>query len=129
MDDTTTTETTTSGTTTSETTTSQLPPSVRTFVAAHAARDADGALAQLAPGAVVRDDGSTYTGEEQLRWFVTEAGTEFSYTDEITGTRRDGDVWVVTHHLEGDFPGGTVDLDHRFALAGEHVVRLDIVVA
>lgn len=124
MDDTTTTDT-----TTTDTTTSQLPPSVRAFVAAHAARDADRALAQLAPGAVVHDDGSTCTGEERLRWFVAEAGSEFSCTDEITGTRRDGDVWVVTHHLEGDFPGGTVDLDHRFALAGEHVARLDIVVA
>ncbi len=40
----------------------------------------------------------------------------------------DGAVWVVGHHLEGDFPGGTADLDYRFALDGDRIQRLDIVV-
>jgi hypothetical protein len=40
---------------------------------------------------------------------------------------RDGEIWVVSHHLEGDFPGGKADLDYRFALEGERIERLDIV--
>ena len=60
---------------------------------------------------------------------MTEAGAEFSYTDDVTGVRRDGGTWVVAHHLEGDFPGGTADLDHRFVLNGELIERIDIVLA
>ena len=37
---------------------------------------------------------------------------------------RDGEIWVVGHHLEGDFPGGTADLDYRFALDGERIDHL-----
>lgn len=106
----------------------RLPAPVRTFTAAHAARDADTALAVLGTDAVITDEGSTFSGPESLRRFVTEAGTEFTYTDEITGAWPDGGVWVVRHHLEGDFPGGTVDLDYRFTLAGDRIARVDIVV-
>lgn len=106
----------------------RLPAPVRAFSAAHAARDADAALAVLGTDAVITDEGNTFSGEEPLRRFVTEAGAEFTYTDEITRAWPDGEVWVVRHHLEGDFPGGTVDLDHRFTLADDRIARLDIVV-
>lgn len=110
-----------------DTTTDQLPTTIRTFTEVHQARDADAALILLTPGAVITDEGNTYTGEESLRRFVLEAGTEFTYTDVITGAARDGEVWVVRHHLEGDFPGGTADLAYRFALDGDLIERLDIV--
>ena len=109
------------------TTTDTLPTTIRGFLAAQEARDADAALALLAPGAVVSDVGESFSGEDALRRFVTEAGAEFTYTDEITRVAQDGETWVVAHHLEGDFPGGTADLDHRFQLDGERIARLDIV--
>jgi len=108
-------------------TTDQLPAAVRAFSAAQEARDADGALAALAPGAVITDVGESFEGEQALRRFVSEAGQEFSYTDTVTRVARDGDTWVVGHHLEGDFPGGEADLDYRFTLAGDLVGRLNIV--
>lgn len=104
----------------------QLPTTIRDFNAAHEARDADAALALMTPGAVITDEGNTYRGEDVLRRFIAEAGTEFTYTDEITGAARDGEVWVVRHHLEGNFPGGTADLSYRFALDGDRIERLDI---
>lgn len=112
---------------TDTTTTAQLPGPIRTFVAAHGARDADAALVVLAPGAVISDVGESFTGEDALRRFVSEAGAEYSYTDEITRVAQDGEIWVVSHHLEGDFPGGAADLDYRFALDGDRISRLDIV--
>ena len=36
----------------------------------------------------------------------------------------DADTWLVTNRLEGDFPGGVVDLDYRFRLAGDAIVEL-----
>lgn len=109
------------------TTTEQLPTTIRAFNEAHEARDADAALALLAPGAVITDVGETYSGDDALRRFIAEAGTEFTYTDEITGFAPDGEVWVVGRHLEGNFPGGAADLNYRFALDGDRIARLDIV--
>jgi hypothetical protein len=105
----------------------QLPATIRAFVTAHDAHDGDAALPLLSPDAVITDEGQTYTGADALRRFVSEAGTEFTYTDDVTGVARDGEVWVVGHHLEGNFPGGTADLDYRFALDGDRIARLDIV--
>ena len=110
-----------------DTNTDQLPTTICAFLEAQEARDADAALAQMAPGAVISDVGESFAGEDALRRFVIEAGAEFTVTSEITKVARDGDVWVVGHHLEGDFPGGVADLDYRFALEGEQITRLDIV--
>ncbi len=108
--------------------TSQLPTTIRAFQEAQDARDPEAALALLTPEAVITDIGEPFSGDEALRHFISDAGAEFTYTDEITDARRDGDVWVVSHHLEGDFPGGKADLDYRFTLDGERIERLDIVV-
>ena len=107
--------------------TEQLPTTIRAFLEAHEARDADAALALLTPRAVISDVGESFTGEEALRRFVSEAGAEFTYTDEITKVDRDGETWVVSHHLEGDFPGGKADLDYRFELEGERIESIHIV--
>jgi hypothetical protein len=107
--------------------TEQLPTTIRAFLQAQEARDADTALALLTPGAVISDLGETFSGEDSLRRFVSEAGAEFTYSTEITKVARDEKIWVVGHHLEGDFPGGTADLDYRFAVDGDRVERLDIV--
>jgi len=107
--------------------TEQLPTTVRAFLQAQEARDADAALALLTPQAVIADVGESFSGDRELRRFITEAGAEFTVASEITKVDRDGEIWVVSHHLEGDFPGGKADLDYRFALAGERIERLDIV--
>lgn len=109
------------------TTTEHLPTTVRAFLDAQAARDPHAALPLLAEGAVISDVGESFAGEEALRRFIAEAGAEFTYTSEVTGVRQEGGVWVVGHHLEGDFPGGKADLDYRFLLDGERIARLDIV--
>lgn len=109
------------------TTNTQLPPTVRDFMAAHAARDADAAAASLTDDAVVVDQAETFRGRDEVLAFVRDAGSEFEYTTEQTGAVRvDDDHWVVTVHLEGTFPGGVADLDHRFSLRGDRVAELVI---
>ena len=89
----------------------QLPATIRGYLAAHAARDADAALRAFTPTAVVVDDGRTYRGTDEIRGFLREAGAEFTYTTELVGAQRIDDAhWVATNQLEGDFPGGVVDL-------------------
>ena len=106
---------------------SQLPPTIRAFLAARAERAVDDALRAFGDDPVVVDDGRTFRGADEVRGFLRDAGTEFTYTTELLGAWRLGDDrWVVRHHLVGDFPGGIADLDHRFTLGGGLVAELVI---
>ena len=94
---------------------------------AHDRRDVPTALAQFAPDAVVTDDGHTYRGAVGIETFLRAAAAEFTFTRTLVdATATAADEWVVTNHLEGDFPGGTVDLRYRFRLAADLITRLDI---
>jgi hypothetical protein len=73
------------------------------------------------------DDGTTYRGTEELRRFLAKAGAEFSYTTELIGAQRvDEAHWIATHRLEGDFPGGVVELGYRFGMEGDLIATLVI---
>lgn len=105
----------------------RLPGPVRAYLAARTTEDADAALSVFTPTAVVVDDGRTYRGADEVRRFLTRAGAEFRYTSRLLGARRaDDGRWVVTHRLEGDFPGGVVDLDSSFVVDGDRVSALVI---
>ncbi|NEK85083.1 nuclear transport factor 2 family protein [Blastococcus saxobsidens] len=106
---------------------SRLPALIQGFLAAHTARDADTAIGAFTPDAVVTDEGRTFRGTEEILGFLRHSGSEFSYTTELTGAERiDEEHWVAVNHLEGNFPGGAVDLAYRFALAGDLVAELVI---
>jgi ketosteroid isomerase-like protein len=105
----------------------QLPATIRGYLAAHAAREADAALRAFTPTAVVVDDGTTYRGAEEIRGFLSRAGVEFTYTTELIGAERADDAhWVATNRLEGDFPGGVAELRYRFAMDGDLIAELVI---
>jgi len=105
----------------------ELPATIRAFLAAHDVRDAEAALATFGPSAVVVDDGATYRGTDEVRHFLTHAGSEFTYTvTPVRAQRLDDSHWVVTRRLEGDFPGGVVELAYRFVMDGDRIVELVI---
>lgn len=77
---------------------------------------ADG-LAQLAPGATVTDDGRAYRGPDAVRGWLGQTASEYTYTTTPAGATHEGSGrCTVTQHLEGDFPGGSVDLRYHFTL-------------
>lgn len=58
--------------------------------------------------------------------------TAYEYTVEVRGATElglvDGVERLNVHtHLEGNFPGGTVDLTNRFGLRDERIASLQIV--
>ena len=104
-----------------------LPATIRDYLAAHVARDADTAVRAFAPYGVVTDEGRTFRGTEEILGFLRHSESEFSYTTELTGAQRiDDEHWVAVNHLEGDFPGGVVDLTYRFTMAGDRIAELVI---
>ncbi len=105
----------------------QLPATIRAFLAAHAAHEADAAIRTFTPDAVVTDDGRTFRGTEEVLAFLRHGGGGYTYTSAVVGAERvDDDRWVAVVHLEGDFPGGVVDLRYRFVLAADLVTELVI---
>jgi ketosteroid isomerase-like protein len=104
-----------------------LPTAITTYLTAHNARDVDGAIASYAPDAAVTDEGRTHHGTAEIRAWLTGAAAQYSYTTElIAATQLDQERFDVVQHLEGDFPGGVVDLHYRFTLRDAAIVRLVI---
>ncbi|MFD8262096.1 nuclear transport factor 2 family protein [Streptomyces griseoluteus] len=104
-----------------------LPEVITGFLTAHRAHDAATALGFLRPDATVTDDGRTHRGAPAIEAWMTRTAGEYTYTTELIGAQRlDADRYVATHHLEGDFPGGVVDLHYRFRLGGGLIEDLRI---
>jgi hypothetical protein len=107
--------------------TTVLPHVISAYQDAHDRHDAPVALAQFGEDAVVTDDGHTYNGIDEIDVFIRTAASEYTFTRTLVDAAEIAPgEWNVTNHLEGDFPGGTVDLSYRFRLAGDHIARLDI---
>jgi len=106
---------------------SQIPEVVARYQDAHDRRDVETALAAFALDAVVKDDGHEYRGRDEIRDWLSRASTQFKYTRTLTGADAiDANSWLVTNRLEGNFPGGVVDLHYRFRLIDGLIAELDI---
>lgn len=107
--------------------TAALPEVITRYLAAHQARDLDPAMACYADDAVTVDEGHTYRGKREIRDWLGRAASEYTYTIELVAAQRvDDEHYVAVHHLEGDFPGGVVDLRFRFTLRAGLITELTI---
>jgi len=100
-----------------------LPAPIRAYLAT---RDADSIAALFTADGTAFDEGRSYSGPDAIRAWRRNVADLYTYTSEVTSTRRDGDAWVVALHLVGDFPGGEADLEQRFLLAGDKIADLRI---
>src|SRR6185436_13687084 len=100
-----------------------LPPVVSNYLAASDRDDIDAIVACFTEDAVVLD--------ENRHWRENVA-TAYEYTVAIIGSQALGELdggqrREVYTHLEGNFPGGQVDLTNRFTLRGDLIGGLEIV--
>jgi ketosteroid isomerase-like protein len=106
---------------------STAPEVISRYYAAAAAGHLDALIGCFTPDAHVLDEGHDYHGAAQIRAWRESLASRFAYTTEITGAEATGEhEYVVTTHLEGDFPGGVVDLDQRFTLVDGLIADLTI---
>lgn len=84
-------------------------------------------LAAFATDATVVDNEHSYTGHDEIhRWREAEM-SKYTYTVMATHVEKfDDNRYAVTNRLEGDFPGGVVDIIYRFTLADDLITRLEI---
>jgi ketosteroid isomerase-like protein len=105
----------------------ELPEVITSYLKAHQARDLDQAVGRYRRDATVTDEGRTYHGHDEIRAWLSRSASEFTYTIELTGAEKlDDERYDVTHHLEGNFPGGQADLHFRFTIRDGAIARLVI---
>lgn len=106
--------------------TPDLPPAIAAYYAAANARNLDATVACFASDAKIEDDGETLVGQAAIRAWKEGVFAKFESTAEPRQIVRDGDAYLVTALVSGNFPGSPIDLDHRFALAGSAIATLVI---
>ena len=109
-----------------------LPPVIAGYLAASDRGDAEAIVRCFAEDAVVVDEGQEWRGTAAIRRWRETVATAYDYTVQVTGAEAVGEVDGVERHdvylhLEGNFPGGEVDLTDRFALRNGRIARLEIV--
>jgi hypothetical protein len=104
-----------------------VPDVVTRYFTLHDDRDIDAIIALFTDDATVLDEGQTYRGTAEIRDWQTGAASKYTYSTTILDTESlpTGD-YRVKARLEGNFPGGTVELKFDFALAAEHISKLEI---
>lgn len=101
------------------------PDVVSRYYAAAADDDLDAVIACFAPEAHVLDENQHYRGTAEIRRWRETVASRFTYTTQITGTEQTSeDEYVASTHLEGDFPGGIVDLQQRFTVRDGLITEL-----
>ena len=104
-----------------------LPRTIADYLTAHRTRDADTAITCFTNDAAVTDDGKTYHGTAGIRTWLARSSGEYTYTIELIGAEKtDDEHYTAINHLEGDFPGGVVDLHFQFTLRDGRIARLVI---
>jgi ketosteroid isomerase-like protein len=105
----------------------QLPDVIARYQDAHDRRDTATALSTFTPDAVVVDDGHAFRGLDEVRTWLGTAASEFTFTRTLVSAEAiDAVTWLVVNHLEGDFPGGVVDLRYQFVLSEDLISQLVI---
>ena len=112
--------------------TTSLPPIISQYFAAFDRGDLDAVLACFAHDAVVFDQGEEARGRPGIRQWLHTVATAYEHTVEVRGATALGTIdglerHDVYTHLEGNFPGGTVDLTDRFGLRDGLIGSLEFV--
>jgi len=113
-------------------TTGALPPVISEYLAASDRGDAEAVVRCFAKDAVVVDEGREWRGTPLIRRWRTTVATAYQYTAQVRGAKALGEAdgaerHDVHIHLEGNFPGGQIDLTDRFALRDGRIASLEIV--
>ena len=111
-----------------------LPPVIMEYLAASAQGDTDAVVSCFIDDGRILDEEQEWRGTAAIRQWRDRVATAYEYTVQVTGARAlsnlDGaERYDVDVHLEGNFPGGQVDLTDRFALRDGRIAVLEIVPA
>jgi ketosteroid isomerase-like protein len=107
-----------------------LPPVISRFLTTLNSGDADALIACFTNDANLTDEDQTWHGHTEIQRWQQEVARAFKFTVEILGAAKQPSDEFERHdlnvRLEGDFPGGIVDLTYRFGLRGGLIAELEM---
>ena len=104
-----------------------LPDIIDRYLQAQDQRDNPSVLTTLAADATIIDDGHRFNGHDEIEAWLAGGASEYTFTRTLVSAEAAGaDTWTVLNHIEGNFPGGTVDLRYQFTLADGLITELVI---
>lgn len=93
------------------------PDAVRAYLALTIGGDRTAAIVAFADDAHVTDDGASHDGAAAVRAWLDRPAGDYTFTTTPLSAQSTSDTEaLVTCRVEGNFPGGLVDLDYRFTL-------------
>jgi ketosteroid isomerase-like protein len=103
------------------------PEVIASYFEASARNDVDTLVECFTEDAWVVDENRRHEGRDAIRAWREGTASAFTYTLELRGVTETGpQEFAAETHLEGDFPGGVVDLQHTFGLRDGRIARLHI---
>jgi uncharacterized protein (TIGR02246 family) len=104
-----------------------IPDVISRYFAAQSARDFDTLVTLFADDGVVVDEGQTRRGRNEIRAWRENVASVYEYTTDVVELTATGNgQYAARVRLEGNFPGGTVDLRYRFTIDDDTISRLEI---
>lgn len=104
-----------------------VPDVVKRYFEADADRNIDAIVALFSDNATVIDEGQERRGMSEIREWQTGPASQYEYTVTVISEESLGDNrFRVTGRLDGNFPGGTANLNFHFTLAGGLISYLKI---
>ena len=106
--------------------THELPPSLKSYIAAVNKHDVDAMLLAFSKTATVKDEGKTYTGHADIRAWKEETTRKYRVTVEVSEVARTGNIFKIAMLVTGNFPGSPATLHYVFTLDGDLIVGLEV---
>jgi hypothetical protein len=101
----------------------ELPPVIAAFFHATNTREFAAFLSLFTAEAHVNDETNDYYGAQIADWIVR-ATADAKPTADVTGITRDGDQFVATAQVSGNFPGSPVTLRYFFTIRDSKIAKL-----
>ena len=102
-----------------------LPEAIAAYFAADK-RDGEAVARCFTKGAVVKDEGHTFSGLAAIKAWKAAASAKYSYTSAPFAVEHKGGRTIVTSRLTGNFPGSPVELRYAFRLERGKIALLEI---
>jgi SnoaL-like domain len=103
-----------------------LPEALKTYFEADQSNDAVALVDTFSKTAVVKDEGATHTGLEEIRRWWLDAKQKYQHTAQPMRMQADGETVSVWAMVSGNFPNSPAELHFRFIIEAGKICELEI---
>ena len=104
----------------------KLPKLIQTYIDACNRHDVNSILACFSDNAVVRDEGETLRGKEEIEAWVVKTIEKYKFQLKPLGVKNETTEVVVSMKVSGTFDGSPITLDYHFRIEKGKILSLAV---